>query len=163
MVKSLSRRWFQMRPHLATSPVIKITANLHHGKVGGMSKTLLFSLLSLIFISFVAWTGCDNSRTSTASGLSAPVSSTSIGQEQKDYYSGMAAYYEAEAEAMRQIADDCREIHAHTSTSPIPGESYEEYYAAYRENLGTLCQDYEELAAKYTQTAQKYRELADQY
>jgi hypothetical protein len=123
-------------------------------------KTLLFSLLSLILVSFVAWTGCD-SHTSTAPGLSSPVSSTSVGQEQKDYYSEMAAYYEAEAEAMRQIADDCREMHAHTSTSPIPGESYKEYYAAYREDLGLLCQDYEELATKYTQTAEKYRELAD--
>jgi hypothetical protein len=152
-----------MRPHLATSPVIKSTINLHHGKEGRLYKTLLFSLLSLILVSSVAWTGCDNSRTNTDPGLSAPVSSTSVGQEQKDYYSEMAAYYEAEAEAMRQIADDCREMHAHTSTSPIPGESYEAYYAAYREDLGTLCQDYEELAAKYTQTAEKYRELADQY
>jgi len=150
-----------MRSHLATSPVINITANLHHGKVVRMSRTLLFSLLILILVSFVAWTGCDNSRPSTASGLSAPVSVTSARQEPKDYYSEMAAYYEAEAETMRQIADDCREMHAHTSTSPIPGESYEEYYAAYREDLGTLCQDYEELAAKYTQTAPKYRELAD--
>lgn len=152
-----------MRPHTATLPVIKSTAKLHHVKEGRLYKTLLFSLLSLILVSTVAWTGCDNSRTNTDSGLSAPVSPTGAGQDPQDYYSGMAAYYQAEAEAMQQIADDCREMHAHSSTSPIPGESYEEYYAAYREDLELLCQDYEELAAKYTQTAQKYRELADQY
>jgi hypothetical protein len=83
-----------MRFHLATSSVIKITANLHHGKVGRMSQTLLFSLLIIIFVSLVVWTGCDNSRTSTTSGLPAPVSATSTGQEPKDYSSEMAAYYE---------------------------------------------------------------------
>jgi len=74
----------------------------------------------------------------------------------------MASYYETEAENLRQTADNCCQMHQDMPTSPVPGESYEAYYAAYREDIGDLCESYDDLAAKYAGAAQKYRALAQQ-
>ena len=73
----------------------------------------------------------------------------------------MAAHYEEEAADAQALADACWEKQAQMSTSPIHGESYEEYYEVYREEIGELCKRYEELVTKYRRAAQGYRELAE--